>query len=128
MFTKTNNMSETSINSGFHGIILYDIELDGRLNGVYTNYFNQGCINNEILRPQKVSDKLNCHSDIDGPYDCSFFDVNYAQISCELQIKLIAMNSYSFEWKDKDCRNIFEGVGYKMNNRQIAVHYWSCKV
>ncbi len=108
------------------GIILYNIELDGCLNGVYTNDYNDGIIFNEVakLRPDSRNDR-DSSSGITGTYDCFYFDKPSLRNNTELKIKLAQgmKGRYEFVWRDERNRVIFEGVGYIMNQRQIAVHY-----
>jgi hypothetical protein len=113
-------MSEKTITGGFHGIVLYDIQSNGYLNGVFSNFPNKGSIQTETARPDvERNDKV-----ITGMYDSFYFDTNGTKNNCKLEIKPIRINSFSFEWKNPNGGNFFEGVGYKMNEKQIAVHYW----
>jgi len=115
----------------FYGIVLYDIEKDNCLNAVWTNQINSGKISNEIIRKklkQHTKDEIKKYSvpkghiadNIDGFYDYCFFDKTTAQ--GELEIRHIDLNVYQFLWRGTDGNP--EGIGYKMNDRQIAVTYW----
>ena len=100
----------------FNGIALYDIQMNGCLNGVYTNTGACGEICNEINKKKKSS--TSAADTIVGEYDCLYFDQQG-----ELTItKPSKDNVYHFSW-DIDGQQ-HEGVGYKMNDRQIAVSYW----
>ena len=121
----------------FNGIVLYNIERDGCLNGVYTNeQAYTGRIYNEIARRQnqdkhykiesEEGKRACCNIDIEGHYDCQYFDVNNEYCRCELEIKrdpITAHNVYRFYWRGKNGRD-FEGIGYQMNHNQLAVSYW----
>jgi hypothetical protein len=106
-----------------HGIVLYDIQMDGCLNGVYTNEPAHGVIYNEIARKQKPSstpDKW----DIEGDYDCMWFDELNSQENCILRITQSPTDPpvFKVEWLDTITRNPrFSGIGYYMNPRQFAV-------
>ncbi len=110
------------------GIVLYDIELDGCLNGVYTNEHPtvDGNIYNEINRRQ---DKVKGDNwDINGVYECFYFDLNNQRINATLTISYAQgrTNTYNFVWREiGQTVDSFTGIGYKMNPRQIAVHYSS---
>lgn len=98
-------------------IILYSIELDGCLNGVYTHQIIGGEILNEICR-KVVNDKK-----LDGDYKCFWFDINNTPYQRDLRIMFKAPNLYTFIWSVAG-KPILEGKGYRMNERQIAVSYW----
>ena len=105
------------------GIALYNIELDGCLSGVYSNDDEKvaGEIFNEICRKRKTSNTS--EDSLVGTYDCFYFDLKNERCSAILEIDN-HKKTYLFTWKDIDGKKvIFEGVGYKMNNNQIAVHY-----
>jgi len=108
------------------GIGLYNIELDGCLNGVYTNEHKTlgGEILNEIARIRQ-KDKSDPTS-IAGIYNCFYFDYKNARVDAELTIKY-SNRTYEFEWVDvtgPKRHTLFKGIGYKMNEKQLAVHYW----
>ena len=112
-----------------NGIVLYDIQMNGCLNGVYTNELALGVIYNEIARKQEkfikptdVPDKW----DIEGEYDCMWFDELNSQESCVLKISRNGSSTsiYTVEWLETKTRNPrFTGVGYLMNPRQFVVRY-----
>jgi hypothetical protein len=106
------------------GIALYNIELDGCLNGVFTNDEQDGKIFNEIA---KIHTELG-EDDFCGVYHCFYFDSPRLRNDCELTIDLVpdTDGTYSFTWKS-DGAAIFEGTGYLMNERQLAVHYRAAK-
>jgi hypothetical protein len=107
------------------GIALYSIELHGCLNGVYTNDDLKGKIFNEIatLRGKRHFEN---EEEICGVYDCVYFGNNNKREGYELLISSKSnekMREYEFTWRSKKGDIEFEGIGYKMNDRQIAVHY-----
>lgn len=115
---------------GFYGIVLYDIEMDGCLNGVYTNMSDEchGVIYNEIARKKKCDKK-----EIAGIYDSQFFDLDNDRYFCKLEItrrRGTEINIYDFRWHDimdeenQTVNREYVGVGYQMNERQISVTYW----
>lgn len=103
-----------------NGIVLYDIELDGCLNGVYTNDGPgvQGVIYNEVARKKKTMP-----TGIAGDYDCFYFDISNARHDVDLTITPGPTRTFDFLWAENS-KPIFCGVGYLMNERQIAVRYW----
>jgi hypothetical protein len=105
------------------GIVLYNIEMDGCLNGVYTNESSmiRGKIFNEVARKRE---RINTEVII-GIYECFFFDNLNLRVNAIL--KIVSEKSdrvYKFTWRDEEGNFMFEGIGYKMNEAQIAVHYW----
>lgn len=109
--------------SVFNGVILYDKGLDGCLNGVYTNVPANGEIWNEIVKRKDGTSS----TDIAGDYHCQYFEINAInnparQGSLNISLRLNQTNIYDFKWIiDED---IFTGVGYRMNEKQIVVNYW----
>ena len=109
--------------NNFHGIILYDIELSECLNGVWTNQPNKGVIRNEIAkRVIKGSDE------IVGTYQSSYIEIddNIHRGTLTITIEPTEVGVYSFLWVYEN-GNTFKGKGYRMNERQITVHYWEGK-
>lgn len=104
------------------GIAIYTIELNGCLNGVYTNEHNNtnGVIYNEVNRIKTT--KTLGKDGVSGIYDCFYFDLKNFRVEAELQIDFIN-NIYYFTWRDLFGKILFKGVGYKMNDRQVVVHY-----
>lgn len=105
------------------GIILYNIEKDGCLNGVYTNEHKtvNGEIYNEISRIKKNTKPGK--DGISGIYDCFYFELQNFPFNAELEIKFKIGNVYEFIWRDLNGTPIHTGVGYKMNDKQIVAHY-----
>lgn len=103
------------------GIVLYNIEADGCLNGVYTNEWSDGEIFNEIARMKLP----NVNNAIVGIYDCVYFDQKNVRENADLRISLIKGKNKTFEfvWEIKG-KIVFEGIGYLMNEKQLSVQYW----
>lgn len=101
------------------GIIIYEIELNGCLNGVYTNEYCDGVIYNEVARKEEQD------GEITGRYACFYFDKNNKRENGTLTIGYWRnkKQTYDFSW-EVNGKIIFKGKGYQMNQRQIAAHYW----
>lgn len=108
----------------FSGLILYTIELDGCLNGLYTNNKVDGEILNEIAKRKHDSPTKNTDTII-GTYDCVFFEANkpFVQANLVINIEQGTARTYTFDWI-KLGKSIFKGRGYKISHNQIIVHYW----
>jgi hypothetical protein len=107
----------------FHGMVLYDIELNGCLNGVFTNNSPQadGHISNEIVK--KSDGVLN---NLDGDYTCSYIEAGNVVVQATLHVALnTTRGTYSFIWRENsnNLQIIFSGIGFQMNPHQIAVYY-----
>jgi hypothetical protein len=111
-----------------YGIALYAIELNHCLNGVYTNDGLKGEICNEIAKrrgtvaPGYVDDP----EEINGIYDCIYFGNKNTREGYELLIGSNPKNKireYEFIWRNKKGQEEFKGIGYKMNDKQVAVQY-----
>lgn len=104
-----------------NGIILYSIERNGCLNGLYTHEDLHGRIFNEIAR------KKNGKIGIEGIYACAYFEVE-EQDEATLAFLKISKRPNSrildFVWAS-DGKEKFTGVGYQMSKRQISVNYKS---
>lgn len=98
---------------------LYTIESNGCLNGVYTYNNTNGIISNEILR-KKLGDLNN---DLCGEYNSIYFDIDNSSNEANLKIEISKDQSYIFTWEVINKKEKYEGIGYKMNERQIAVYY-----
>lgn len=104
------------------GIVLYNIELNGNLSGVYTNDDPalKGKIFTEIAsrNPAKdVPSKGEC-------YDTLYFDSGPPVVACLLFLDL-QNGKYTALWEDNNSVPKYKGVGYRMNERQIAIAYES---
>ena len=105
----------------FHGVVLYNMESDGCLNGVYTNNNINGLIFNEIARRTAGID-----NSIQGDYICSYIDNGNVLHEATLSIaetNTTLNRTYKFTWKDTKGKKIFEGIGFIMNEKQVAVYY-----
>jgi hypothetical protein len=110
------------------GIALYNIELHGCLNGVFTNDGGYGEISNEVAKLKQGTEAG--EDKISGEYDCFYFDEKntpeYGTLTIVANNKhKIKTDIYEFDftWKDTKGNIDFKGIGYKMNEKQIAVHY-----
>ncbi len=108
------------------GIILYTIEKDECLNGIYTNEQGEdaGCIFNEIAR-RDVADGID---PIAGMYSAVHFDPSNKRVNSILDIKREIWNPkiLVFSWVNADTGDaLYKGVGYEMTDKMIAVHYQS---
>ncbi|MBN8697690.1 MAG: hypothetical protein J0L87_14255 [Bacteroidetes bacterium] len=103
------------------GIVLYTIEQDGCLNGIYTNESCDGEIFNEIARKDNPSEG----KDIIGSYNCFYFENKNNRVNAKLTISLrkSKKRTYDFSW-NVDNKILFKGIGYKTSDKQIVVHYW----
>ncbi|WP_162127943.1 hypothetical protein [Flavobacterium phycosphaerae] len=106
----------------FRGLVLYNLELDGNLNGVYTN-------NHPDLRGQIFTETARLRDDtiiVDETqirvYDCFYFDAVDGSINCTLTFN-ITNRIITATWT-LNGRVIFTGEGFQMNDRQIAISYW----
>lgn len=109
----------------FRGIILYVIQLNGNLNGVYTN---NRTLNSELytetaqLLPGSVGDFRTNGRMV---YDCFFFDAESGRVNATLIFE-IENGIINAEWiiEGQDMPT-FRGEGYQMNQTQIAIAYWN---
>ena len=108
------------------GIVLYNVELDESLNGVYANEQGNfaGRIFNEIARKDVANPGLI------GTYDCTYFEPGTARRNkARRAILTISQaphgpNVFEFVWSSgRRGRQMYKGIGYRMNQNQIAVHY-----
>lgn len=105
------------------GIVLYDIQLDGSLTGVYLNEHValSEPVGTEIARPHSRVPHIS------GDYDCMYFD-QHTQVSLLLEIRRLRRNPrvLQFRWRENSGGIVrFRGTGYQVNHYQIAVRYRS---
>lgn len=108
----------------FKGIVMYNIELDGNLNGVYTN--NHPALSGRILtETARVRADSQPYNGEDGRfvYDSVYIDVDNSSVNCEL-VFTIQNRIIDAVWSLPNGRVIFRGQGFQMNERQIAISYW----
>jgi hypothetical protein len=107
------------MDDNFNGLIIYDIQLNGGLSGIYTNELEDGNINLEIAT------KISGGSGIEGTYHSIYSQggVSIFEAALEITLKTNRKNTLKFIWTHNKS-TIFEGIGYLMNQTQIAVHYW----
>ena len=109
----------------FRGIVLYDMQLDGNLNGVYTNDHRElsGRILTETARVKLNSEPF---EGMDGTfeYDAVYIDVDNTFVNCDLTL-IVRNRIIKAEWRLQNQTGIiFRGEGFVMNDRQIALSYW----
>lgn len=104
------------------GIVLYDKQLNGKLNGVFTN--NDPNNNAEIftetarLNPNRICENGG------NWYEVFYFDGNNGKTFGEMNLYKNSHNMYIAEWY-VNANIIFKGFGFDMNERQIAINYQS---
>jgi hypothetical protein len=103
------------------GIVMYSIEGDGCLNGVFTNPGAFGRILNEVAR--RRGGPL---ATLEGDYDCFYFDSDDSRNDCTLTISIDpTTRQFTLRWIGLDGVTWFEGRGFRMNDRTLVAHYWS---
>lgn len=106
-------------------IVLYDKERDGNLNGVYSN--NHAITNGRIFTETarlRAPAKFAGVAEIQN-YDSFYFDAIEGRVDCTLIFR-ITNGIYTAEWTlVGEDRPFFVGEGYLMNDRQIAIAYWT---
>ena len=106
-------------------MILYTIEKDGCLSGIYTNEHQNGPgkISGETARKK---DDSSLPTNLEGIYDSVFFEhgnPNAEQCELEIDCKNIP---FTLAWKKPNAKQpLWEGYGYKMRDNLLVVHYWS---
>ena len=109
--------------SKLKGIILYDIQLDGHLTGVYTNNhpLSNGTISTETAR--LVSSDGSFRGNGRMEYECFWFDHVEGSINGRL-VFTVTNGTIEAEWfVGNDTLPTFTGYGFQMNERQIAISY-----
>ncbi|MCU4190124.1 hypothetical protein M9Q43_13255 [Flavobacterium sp. HXWNR29] len=105
----------------FVGIVLYDIQLNGHLNGVYAN--NQSPTLNRILT--ETARFINSVTDTSGRiinrYDVFYFDGENDHRG-ELRLVFNEDRTIRAFWIVNN-EEWFNGLGFQMNDRQIAIYY-----
>ena len=105
------------------GIVLYNIELDGCLNGVFINEHSNGRIWNELL---KKLDDTKADNSIEGTYTAIWIDEEQTNgVDTAIVEVVYRDNAFDFTWKHIIGGTRWKGIGYKMNHNQIVVNYWS---
>ena len=107
------------------GMILYNIELNGCLNGVYANNYSEGFIFNEIAKIDPPPNDWPNGNTICGTYRCVWFEGRTTIVDVTLTIHdpTFEVGPYPFSWETGE-GIVFEGNGYRMNDKQIVVNYW----
>lgn len=102
------------------GLVLYTIDADGCLNGLYTNENAKGMLISESLK-KTSGDNMK----IEGDYALHYYDHENASYVGKVKID-VCDNVYDLEWTvEGDVKPRFKGVGYRMSATQLAVVYWS---
>lgn len=100
------------------GLILYSIELNGCLNGVYTN--DSGSMPEICTETAKRRTGTGDGDMLSGTYDCMFFEPTSTHKTI-LTIECVR-DTFYFIWGDLTAPT-FIGVGYIMNQTQAVVRY-----
>lgn len=106
------------------GMVLYDLQLDGGLTGVYTN--NHPTTSGNILTESATlrSAQGGLRGDGRMEYRCNWLEQNGVSVAGIL-IFDIRNGMISAKWTiDGDLQPTFEGYGFQMNDKQIAISYW----
>lgn len=101
------------------GIVLYDIEKDGNLNGVYTNNVVKGKIFTETARLKSKKNNV-------STYDFFYFDIEdtyTGKLTITEKDGVLDCTWNVYEINDGKGGDLFTGQGFKMNERQIAIYY-----
>lgn len=99
----------------FFGIVVYSIESNGCLNGLWTNIDKGGEIFNEIAKKKDPKEE-----GISGDYLCTYIDCTFENL--ELSISWDDDKEYYiFKWELKD-KLKFKGKGFQIG-RQLIVTY-----
>lgn len=109
---------------GFRGIVLFNIEKDENLNGVYTN--NHPITDSRIFtETARLIEPITFNGTIENRiYDCFYFDAVDGGVDCTLTFR-ISNGRYDATWQLSNGNIIFRGQGFQMNDSQIAISYWS---
>lgn len=104
------------------GIVLYDKQLNGKLNGVFTNNDpnNNAEIFTETARPNLNKKCVNGGT----WYEMFYFDSSNGRFNGELNLYKNNHNMFIAEWYVGGSL-IFSGFGFDMNERQISLYYES---
>jgi len=107
------------------GIVLYEVELNGNLNGVYTN----DAVGKQTFRETaRLKDKESEDENV-KTYDVIYFDVSDSYTGkLTITDNNGLLNARWFDIKNNSTCQIvsnlvFEGQGFYMNERQIAISY-----
>lgn len=107
------------------GVVLYTIERDGCLNGLYTNEHAKGTISNEIAIHKDGTQAKDWPEEITGEYTITYLENGKNTIyHGYLNIQNVGYNIYRFEWHPGNGGH-FKGTGYKMRDNLIVVRYES---
>lgn len=111
---------KTEVMDDFYGHVLYDIEKDGCLNGVFTNTGVNGRIFNEIARRRTGTD---INDPLLGDYALMYIDEGNTQYTGSLQIASDGAGGYLFSWFDSKGKQVFKGTGARMSDSNLVAYY-----
>lgn len=118
---------EDLCNAKSWGMVIYEIMNDGSLKGSWadTHYGTQQKTMLEIAMP--VEEK-NVGDDIDGKYTDTYIQGANDSVTGVLTIsKQWNDGTYELEWRGKENKQKYTGIGFKIGEKQIAVTYWKVK-
>ncbi|ESU19042.1 hypothetical protein FCR2A7T_24560 [Flavobacterium cauense R2A-7] len=109
------------------GIILYDIQLNGDLNGVYTNNLTPNAElfteTAHFLRDESFGDFINGLM----LYEAFYFDFESGRVNAILEFRIVNGLITARWWREGEDRIednlLFTGEGYRMNHHQIVIAY-----
>lgn len=107
------------------GIVLYDLELDGNINEVYTNNHPQsnGNILTETARIVESDGGFRGNGRM--VYECFYFDHLSGPTNCTLTFNVVDGVIHADWILNGENTPSFTGMGFQMNERQIAIFYES---
>lgn len=110
----------------FEGVVVYTIERNGCLNGVYANNAQPlpNHVYNEIAKRKKDAETNKEHPLV-GTYLCSWIEwSNNGDIIVNgvLTINWVG-TCYSLEWRDNNNNILFIGKGFQTGDYQLTVRY-----
>lgn len=106
----------------FVGIVLYDIQLGGHLNGVYANNQSPRNLNSISTETARFNEALQ-QSDgvIINNYDVFYFDGENEQRG-QLRLVFNTDQTIRASWIINN-EEWFNGLGFQMNENQIVIYY-----
>ena len=101
------------------GIICYQIEQDGCLNGVFSNEIIDGHIYNETAN--KITDNFD---ELIGDYNCYYFNdgSSHSNVKLKIRLKEGKRKTYKVKWESEN-KTVYKGTGYILNEKQFVVQF-----